>query len=210
MGIRQAFVAPLAFAAFAALGVAAAQAQALSGPELAHALQRGGYVLVMRHASSPVQPPLASAADSANVAHERQLDEAGRNAAVAMGRAIKSLHIPLGDVWTSPTYRARQTVALAKLPQPTSVAQLGDGGQSMSAAAEDQSAWLRGKAAEPPRPGTDALIVTHLLNMTAAFGQEASSLPDGAALVFHPVVGGPPELVGRVGIEEWPRLAGER
>ncbi len=125
-----------------------------------------------------------------------------------MGRAIKALHIPVGEVWTSPTFRARQTVSLAGLPTPTSLAQLGDGGQSMAGANSDQAAWLKAKAAEPPRSGTDTMVVTHLPNLTAAFGEEAAGLPDGAALVFHPVAGRPPEFMGRIRIEEWPQLAG--
>ena len=55
-------------------------AQALVAP-----LRQGGLVIVMRHASSPRDVPTAATATAGNAKLERQLDEAGRNAAAAMG-----------------------------------------------------------------------------------------------------------------------------
>lgn len=185
----------------------AARAQALSGPALVKALQGGGYVLVMRHASSPQAPPSAAEADTDNPNHERQLDETGRRTAAAMGAALKTLHVPVGEVWSSPTYRAIETVRLAALPPPKTAAELGDRGQSMQATTNDQSAWLRAKAAAPPKPGTDTLIVTHFPNISAAFGQAAMGLADGEALVFQPAGQSPAEPIARIKIEDWPKLA---
>jgi hypothetical protein len=199
----------LAVATCTALVFGAAGARALSRAELVRDLRQGGYVLVMRHASSPAQPPQGQAADPANVGHERQLDDAGRRAAVAMGRAVRALHLPIGDVWTSPTFRARQTAGLAGLPKPTSVAELGDGGRSMSKASAGQAAWLRAKVAEPPRRGTDTVIVTQLPNIAAAFGEAANGLQDGGALVFRPSGDGAPQPLARIVIGEWPQLARE-
>ena len=55
-------------------------------PELVKSLRQGGYVLVMRHASSPATPPAKMDADPENTGLERQLDEKGRKSAKAMGR----------------------------------------------------------------------------------------------------------------------------
>ena len=199
---------PLFAAAFFTLtACSAARGEDLSGPALVKALQQGGYVIVMRHASPPQTPPSATDAQPDNSNRERQLDEAGRRTATVMGVAIKALRIPIGDVWSSPTYRARQTVWLADLPRPKTVAELGDRGQSMQAAGGDQSAWLEAKAAQPPRPPTDTLIVTHYPNISAAFGQAASGIADGEALVFHPQRDGHIDVVGRIKIEDWPALA---
>lgn len=198
-----------AVVAGALIGLAAlggVQAQGLSGPALVKALQQGGYVVAMRHASSPQTPPARGEADPGNPALERQLDEAGRASARAMGAALRRLRIPIGEVWSSPTYRARLTVQLMGLPAPKTEARLGDGGQSMQAASADQSAWLKAKAAQAPGAGTDTLIVTHYPNLTAAFGQAAAGMTDGEALVFHPV-GGALEPIGRIRIEDWPALA---
>jgi phosphohistidine phosphatase SixA len=183
------------------------RADSLSGAALVKALQSGGYILLMRHASSPRTPPDAGDAEPDNVKLERQLDETGRSTARSMGAAIKVLRVPIGEVWSSPTYRARETVRLAALPAPTTVDALGDGGQSMQAASEGQADWLRNKVAAPPRVRTDTIIVTHYPNIAGAFGQAASGLTDGEALVFHPNGAGAADLVGRIKIEQWPDLA---
>jgi phosphohistidine phosphatase SixA len=179
----------------------------LQGTALVRALQHGGYALVIRHAHAPAEAPLASAADPENPNRERQLDQPGRAAAQAMGQAMHSMHIPVGEIWSSPTYRARQTVTLAGLPAPQIAPELGDRGQSMQAANTDQGAWLRAKAAELPRSGTDTIIVTHLPIISAAFGAMATGLGDGGALVFRALGNGHYALVARVAIEDWPRLA---
>jgi hypothetical protein len=194
-------------ALYGLMALAGAHAQNLSGPALIQALQGGGYVLVMRHASSPPTPPTDAEALPDNRKRERQLDETGRLAASAVGAAIRSLNIPIGQVWSSPTYRALETVRLLGLPAPRTAAELGDGGQSMQAVGSDQSAWLKAKVAQPPRPGTDTLIVTQLPNITAAFGPAANGIAAGEALVFHPRGDGHPEVVARIKIEDWPAVA---
>jgi phosphohistidine phosphatase SixA len=191
------------------LSLAPVRAETLSGPALVRALRDGGYVLVMRHPSSPQTPPDKAAADPANTQLERQLDDTGRRTARAMGEALRSLHIPVGEVLASPTYRAQEAVRLAGLSGARSVAELGEGAQGMMANADaERSAWLRKKAAEAPRAGTNTILVTHTPNLIGAFGQNAAGVAAGEALVFHPNGKSEPELVARIKIEEWPKLAG--
>ena len=78
-------------------------------------LRQGGYILVIRHASSPREAPSKAAASADNTKLERQLDEAGRRGAMAMGEAIRALWIPIGTVLTSPTYRPCQRLWLAAI-----------------------------------------------------------------------------------------------
>jgi phosphohistidine phosphatase SixA len=185
-----------------------AYAETLSGAALVEALRHGGYVIVMRHPSSPFAVPDKTQADPGNTKLERQLDDTGRKTAKDMGEAFRTLHIPVGDVLSSPTYRTREAVKLAALGKPRIVEELDEGGQGMQAnASEARSAWLRKKAAEPPRPGKNTVIVTHTPNLTGAFGQTASGIAAGEALIFHPNGKAEPDLVGRIKIEEWPKLA---
>ena len=121
-----------------------ASGQTPSGEALIRALQHGGYVIVMRHASSPSQPPTSQTADPENVNRERQLDPVGRTSAIAMGQALRKLKIPIGEVYVSPTYRARETARLAELPNPSAVPELGDGGRSMQSITEEQAESPRG------------------------------------------------------------------
>ncbi len=187
-----------------------AHTQALSGKAMAAALRTGGYVLVMRHASSPRTPPAPAQADAANVEHERQLDDQGRASARAMGEALRRLQIPIGTVLSSPTYRALETIRLAQFGQPKIHSQLGDGGQSMQTdPSGKRAAWLQEQVAESPKAGTNTIIVTHFPNVTEAFGKDAAGVADGEALLFRPNGRGGAALIGRIKIEEWPQLAAE-
>jgi phosphohistidine phosphatase SixA len=187
------------------LMVRPAAAQTLSGEALVNALRQGGYVLVMRHTSSPREAPATALANADNVKLERQLDETGRTTATAMGNALRRLEIPIGSILTSPTYRALETVRFAQLPNPRIQAELGDGGQSMGGVTGAQSAWLKQHVLVLPR-GTNTLLVTHLPNMAAAFPQETSSLSDGETLVFHADGAGGRTLVARIKVEQWPTM----
>jgi phosphohistidine phosphatase SixA len=180
-------------------------AQTLTGEALVKALRQGGYVIVMRHASSPREAPDAKTANADNINRERQLDEQGRATAVAMGTALRELKIPIGDILSSPTYRALETVRLAQLGKPTPVTELGDGGRGMQTSTEAQAAWLRNRVAQFPVK-TNTLVVTHFPNMSGAFPQFTKDLMDGEALVFGPDGKGGAALVGRVRIDEWPHL----
>lgn len=185
---------------------ASASDQRHQEPGLLQALRQGGFVLVMRHAHSPTTPPAPHDADPGNRNGERQLDQVGRASALKMGQAIKYLGIPIGDVWTSPTYRARETARIANLPNATIAPELGDYGRSMQAATAIQGTWLRRQADRPPRAGTNTVIVTQFPNIAAAFGKAAIALGDGGTLVFQPRSAQPPRLVGRIQVAQWPRL----
>jgi phosphohistidine phosphatase SixA len=169
------------------------------------ALQRGGYVIVMRHASSPREVPDQQTANPDNVNRERQLDAEGRASATAMGKALRDLKIPIGEVLTSPAYRALETVRYAKLGDPKKFAELGDNGQSMQGGTQAQAAWLQKRVKQFPT-GTNTIIVTHLPNLTAAFPQFAAGVADGESLVFGPDGKGGATLVARIKIADWPAL----
>ena len=164
-------------------------------------------MLLMRHASSPAMPPDKAAADRENTALERQLDDNGRNTARAMGKALKSLRIPVREVFSSPTYRALQTVRLLGLTDAKAFAQLGDGGQSMQPLQASPAAWLRNIVSQLPPAGGDRLIVTHAPNISAAFGANVADIADGETLVFRPSGNGDAVLAGRIRIQDWPALA---
>lgn len=197
----------LALPTLLVLGAAAGTAS-LTGKELTAALQRGGCVILMRHASSPGAPPDPAQADPDNPHHERQLDEFGRTSARAMGDAFHRLRIPIGQVLSSPTYRALETARLADLGPSQPCGQLGDAGQSMTPdPSGTRGAWLRGKVAQAPKPGTDTLIITHAPNIKEAFPTEGADLAEGEALIFRPDGHGSASVVARVKIQDWPRLA---
>jgi phosphohistidine phosphatase SixA len=185
----------------------AAGAPLFSGRQLVVALQRGGYVILMRHARSPGGPPDPAQADAGNIKHERQLDAGGRAAAQGMGNALRHLRIPVGDVLSSPTYRALETARLAQLPSPQTFDELGDPGKSLGPdEVSKRNAWLRSRVAQAPKPGTNTFIITHYPNISEAFADDATDLAEGEALILRPDGRGGASLAGRVKIEDWPKL----
>lgn len=190
------------------LAVAPAQAATLSGDALVSALKQGGYVILMRHTSSPAAIPDKSVANPDNTKPERQLDKNGETTATAFGAAVKKLGLPVGSVLSSPTYRALQTVKFAGLGTPMTFEQLGDGGTSMSPdTVAAWASWLKMTVATPPAAGKDTFIITHQPNIASAFAADAQNLADGQALVYHPDGKGNAELVATIKIEDWPQLA---
>lgn len=203
MTTRSLLATPAILSALAVIGMGA-QAQALHGPELVAALKRGGYVILMRHASSPREAPAKEAANADNVKVERQLDAEGRETATAMGKALRELGIPVGKVYSSPTYRALETVKYAQLPKAEAVVELGDNGQSMQGGTLAQAEWLRKKVLEFPK-GSNTILVTHMPNIRDAFPAWAD-VADGESLILGPDGKGGATLVARVKIGEWSSL----
>ncbi len=187
------------------LAMSHVEAQTLSMDDLVQQLRQGGYVLVMRHASSPREAPSKERANADNIRLERQLDEAGRRGATAMGDAIRALNIPIGEVLTSPTYRALETVKYAGFTSPMVVDELGDRGKSMQGVDESQAVWLRQKVTEVPRSG-NLLLVTHQPNLSRAFADWGGTVADGEVVVIRPGGRGDVAVIGRLPIEAWTQL----
>lgn len=190
---------------------AAAGGMPPTGKALVNALRSGGYVIVMRHASSPGLRPNADEANADNVRRERQLDEDGRVTARAMGDALRSLRIPIGQVLSSPTYRAQETLRMAQLGPVQTYPELGDGGESMRGdPTYARGEWIRTHVGVLPSQGTNTLIVTHYPNVKEAFPAEVKGLDDGEALIFKPDGHGGAKLFAQVKIGEWPQLPTRR
>lgn len=194
--IRALFVLLVTTAAAAVLS-GPASAASLTGDALVEALQKGGYVIVMRHASATGQTSGPQGRGSGGAGGERQLDEHGRGTMTAMRSAFRRMGIPVGDVHSSPTLRARQTAE-----------QLGFGTRHVDeqlGGEQGDAGWLRAKAAEAPPEGRNTVIITHARNLTEAFGDDASNMRDGEALIFR-AEDGRAELAARVQVEEWALL----
>jgi phosphohistidine phosphatase SixA len=199
----------IALTAALALGVAGsdvqpsrAQTTATSPTALVQGLRQGGYVVIMRHAASPQAPPSPELANKDNTTRERQLDEAGRRTATAMGEAIKAKGVPVGEVLSSPTYRALETARLAGFTGVKAAPELGEGRANMQAISQAAATWLRRQATTAPAPETNNFLITHFPNIRAGFPDQAN-LGDGEALVFRPDGSNEPRLIGRLPITSW-------
>ncbi len=177
-------------------------AQTLDDEALVSALREGGYVIVMRHARSPRQTPNADTANPDNINRERQLDETGRNDAIAMGASIRRLAIPIVEVESSPTYRTRETARLAGFQEVQIREYLGN--QSMGNSSDAFTNRLLESLATAPQQG-NRLLITHSPNITAAFPDLSPEVEQGEALVFDPDVS-VEDPIARISISKWPSL----
>jgi broad specificity phosphatase PhoE len=162
-------------------------------------LRAGGLTLLMRHALTDAainqQELLRSCAS------QRNLTIAGREQARAVGRAIRRLRIPIGQVRASPLCRTRDTARLA-FGRATTDRMLVSAGV-VGTAADDarRGRALRALVRRPPPAGENTVLVTHSPNIRAASGYE--TVAEGEILVLG--AGG--RTIGRVKAEQWPALA---
>jgi phosphohistidine phosphatase SixA len=177
-------------------------AQTLNDDELVSALQKGGYAIVMRHASSPRQAPSSDTANPDNPDRERQLDETGRNDAITMGMSIRKLGIPISQIESSPTYRTRETAYLAGFREVQIREYLGNRGMQNSS--EVYTSRLLESLKRAPRQG-NRLLITHSPNIAAAFPELNAEVEQGEALVFDPEVS-ISVPVARISINRWASL----
>jgi phosphohistidine phosphatase SixA len=177
-GLINAFVA----LAVAGQGMAATEA-ALSTPNApfrADALQRGGYVIFVRHAQANAGSD-ATPFDLADCSRQRNLSEEGKEDARRIGAAFDALRIPVGDVLSSEYCRALETAGLAfrraERARGLNLCCLDGTGQSES----DRRLFLETVLATRPRPGTNTVLVGHGAYMMTdlGMGEAAIYLPDG-------------------------------
>lgn len=177
---------------------AAASAQT----DMTKRLQSGGLNLFFRHAITDgqdpykVNPPHETLSDCAT---QRPLNEAGRAQAREIGRRIRELELPIGDVFASPVCRCEETARLA-FGRVTAVdwlvARRGQGMPRLNQALRSvpSTGWLT-KAPS----GKNNVFVGHNITFSEGLvGQEFGRphLEEGEALVIEP--GDPPRVLGRI------------
>lgn len=183
-------------------GGGAAAPRATPSPLLAQ-LREGGHVLVFRHA---ITEPKTDRVESVRTcATQRRLTDEGRAQARAIGRDVRALGIPIGDVRASPFCRTRETARLAfgRATLDPSLIELAAGGGGIAAFDRRARALRRAVRTVPDPPTRNTVLVTHTPNLGEAVGL---SLDEGEAAIFAPDGKGETKLVGRVPAEGWRAL----
>ncbi len=186
----------------------AAQPPSLEGKALVEALRAGGYNIYFRHVATDgsQSADVGSRNDwlDCDPARMRQLSDAGRDAAVAIGNAMRRLKIPVFEVLASPYCRTQETarlMAVGPVEASTDVMNLRAAQYFGGRAAIVASA--RQLLASAPQPGSNRVIVAHgnvAREATPAYPSE------GEGLVFKPGDDGEFYLVGRIEPEQWASL----
>ncbi len=168
---------------------------------LVRALRAGGLTLVLRHAKTDAE--VARRERLRSCADQRNLTAAGREQARAIGRGIRALRIPIGDVRASPLCRTRDTAREAFGRATIDRDLVTPGIVGTDADDRRRGRRLRARVERAPAPGRNTVLVTHTGSMREAFGTLTETVEEGEAFVFAAGA----RLVGRVPAERWAELA---
>jgi broad specificity phosphatase PhoE len=177
--------------------------------DLVSRLQAGGYNIYFRHAATDwsQQDLVGGPGDwaSCDPGVARQLSDAGRDTAVAVGEAMRALAVPVSELLASPYCRTMETAKLLGYGTPTPtravlnlrVAPSAGGRAGVIASARELLASV-------PPPGGNRVIVAH-----GNVAREATPVypAEAEAVVFRPDGAGGFDLVARVTPESWLSLA---
>lgn len=192
----------------AALGVAALTTGRVGAapdadPALAQAMQRGGLVLVLRHAATDFSRPDQDPVDLADCWTQRNLSAQGRADARSIGSGARRLKLRVGAVLSSAFCRTKDTARLAFRRFTVSPALLN------TIVAEHDSKWRRQiRAARHllgtrPAQGMLTVLVTHGVVVDDMTGH---TVEEGETLVFRPLGFSRFRLLGRILPGEWRTL----
>jgi Histidine phosphatase superfamily (branch 1) len=186
----------------AALALPSGQAADVS---LGEQLQRGGVILVIRHAATDHSKPDQNPVDLNDCGTQRNLSAQGRREAALIGQGVRRLKLRIGAVLSSRFCRTRETARLAFGRATISPALLN------TITSEHDAAWRRQiRAARvlfgtKPAPGKVTVLVTHGVVVGDVTGQ---TLEEGETLVFRPLGNSKFRLIGRIMPRAWAALRG--
>ena len=190
----------LALAAHAEPSSSPDPAQALSGQALVTALRGGGYTLYFRHTATDFSQNDRAMTGYEECATQRNLSAAGREQAREIGKAIRALRLPVGEVIASPFCRTMETGRLMfGRAEPSTVVRGYEGTSSANADYTKLVALL----ASSPQPGTLRMITSHGNPFRAVAGPP--HLEEGEAAVLRGD-GKTFVVVARVRREDWSAL----
>ena len=172
----------------------------LEGAALVAALRQGGYVLYMRHTSTDFGQNDEGMTDYANCASQRNLTDAGRAEARAIGAALRELRIPVGPVLASPYCRTLETGRLVFGNPTVSMAVVGGPGSDNG----QRYAELRKLLSTPVAKGSNLAIASHGNPFRAVAG--TPYLAEGEIAVIEPQGDGRFRVVARITKTDWPAL----
>lgn len=166
-------------------------------------LRHGGYVLYMRHGATDTrQPDHLPRVDLNDCSTQRPLTDEGRTTSIAVGRALREAHIPIGEILVSPYCRTKESALLAFGKNYTVVEQLMYSANMTAAEKAPNLLATRRILAAPVPPGSNRVIVAHAPNLADLIDYFIA--PEGTIAIFRPKAdGGDPEYVASIPPTRW-------
>jgi phosphohistidine phosphatase SixA len=187
------------------VGILALSSAQAANSGLGDQLQRGGLILVIRHAATDHSKPDQDPVDLNDCATQRNLSAAGRQDARLIGQGVRRLKLRLGAVLSSRFCRTRETARLAFGRATISPALLN------TITSDHDAAWLhqiraaRALFGTKPAAGRVTVLVTHGVVVADVTGL---TLEEGETLVFRPLGNSKFRLLGRIMPRAWAALRG--
>jgi histidine phosphatase superfamily protein (branch 1) len=177
-------------------------------------LKQGGYIIFFRHAATDWGQRDEMGTDFESRALQRNLSEAGKAEAAAIGKAFQALAVPIDSVFASPMWRCRDTAEIAFGRHQTRMELFGKGpvvqGTAVTAPPEGTSyRQMRVKMlATAPNPGFNRVLVGQQDPIIPLIpGLHRDELREGDALLIKPLGGGKYKVVYQMTPADWARLA---
>ena len=176
--------------------------------DLLDALRLGGYVIVLRHGATNADAAKDGMSNpDKKPTGERQLSDAGRAQAIAIGEGLRRLGIRAGVVMTSPLQRAVDTATLLGVGEVKIAPDLAEAGTALSRAENDRRADILRKLVGYHSGPDNFVIVTHRPNLIEAFGNSLADMREGEAAVFEAdFTGDGYRVVARFEASDWDLL----
>jgi phosphohistidine phosphatase SixA len=187
---------------FAQTTSTAAEAPAPTAGGILGKLNKGGYVLYVRHTQTDSSTKDGDLSNMSDCSKQRILSKEGQESAAKLGESFKAAKIPVQAVVTSQFCRAKETAKLMGFDQATENADLNnDSGEP--AVSKDESerrgAALRKLLAAAPAAGKNTVIIGHVPNIKTAAGLDFANMKEGEFAIFEPKQDDPGyETIGRV------------
>ncbi|HZG35519.1 MAG TPA: histidine phosphatase family protein [Gaiellaceae bacterium] len=174
----------------------------LGPPALVEDLRGGGYVLYLRHTHTDMSRKDTQKSDVSTCEGMRNLTARGRSEARALGRALRDLDVPVGEVRSSAYCRTRETADLAfgRYVRDETLTGFPDPGDADHGARVQAT---RALLARRPPDGGNTVLVAHVKNLEAAADL---TIDEGDVAVFEPR-GTSFRYRGRIPASAWPQLA---
>jgi len=188
----------------------AASGEPLQPDTLVPELARGGYVLFLRHPQTNPDQADTNPLHLADIASQRQLTDEGRRQAEAIGKALRTLAIPIAGVTSSRFQRAAEAARLLGVAPVVTADDVTEGGLVVSPNENKRrAAALRKRLASAPPSGQNTLIVSHRPNLQAAAGKDLADVAEGETVVFRPRGGESFDFVARIPVAAWSEWAAQ-
>jgi phosphohistidine phosphatase SixA len=176
----------------------------LTPAELLAELRRGGYVIYFRHTSTDFSQNDLQSKGYQDCAHQRNLTDAGRAQARAIGAAIRDLKLPIAKVLASPMCRTMETARLVfGMAEPVPEMR----GAAVPVADPNRYAALKKLFATPYPRGENLAVASHGNPFYGAAGPPYLAEGEGAVIRG---LGNDFEIVARIRVDDWRALTAVR